>query len=147
VLWKDFKAKRADNSKGLRVYVWVQPAPLKNGIIRNIANRTFALALNFIGPLNFLRTVVLCRQTHTIASTSPRHGKHCNLRCKRSWRNLKGISPYVIPLASIKTAKKRSGYSRTYIKCIRLGAVRLNHIPFKMHYVCSSLHVFAPTGK
>jgi len=34
-----------------------------------------------------------------------------------------------------------------HIKCVRLGSVRLSHLPFKMHYVRSSLHAFfAPTG-
>jgi len=30
-----------------------------------------------------------------------------------------------------------------HIKCIRLGSVRSNRLPFKMHYVCSSLHICA----
>jgi len=33
-----------------------------------------------------------------------------------------------------------------HLKCIRLGSVRSSHLPFKMHYARSSLHVFAPTG-
>ena len=33
-----------------------------------------------------------------------------------------------------------------HMKCIRLSSVRSSHLPFKMHYVRSSLHVFAPTG-
>ena len=48
-----------------------------------------------------------------------------------------------------KKKKKRSGNSptSTHIKCIRLGSVRSSHLPFKMNYVRSSLHVFAPTGE
>jgi len=30
---------------------------------------------------------------------------------------------------------------------IRLGSKRSSYLPFKMHYVRSSLHVFAPTGE
>jgi len=34
-----------------------------------------------------------------------------------------------------------------HIKCIRLGSVRSSHLPCKMHYVRSSLHVISPTGE
>jgi len=35
----------------------------------------------------------------------------------------------------------------SHMKCIRLGSMRSSHLTFKMHYVRSSLHVFAPTGE
>ena len=34
-----------------------------------------------------------------------------------------------------------------HMKCIKLGCVRSSHLPFNMHYVRSSLHVFALTGE
>jgi len=34
-----------------------------------------------------------------------------------------------------------------HVRCIRLGSVRSSHLPFKMHYVRSSLHVSAPTSE
>jgi len=53
---------------------------------------------------------------------------------------------YLVPVTYFENTKWLFAHL-PHIKCIKLGSVRSSHLPFKMHYVRSSLHVFSPTGE
>jgi len=111
-------------------------SPKRSEVQFSVVNLTQSLTIskvNSIRPQNLLSPLAKCRSCFAAIIRLSYVPNKCSS---------------LIPTNKFFGKKTKWLFARLpHIKCIRLGSVRSSLLPLKMHYVRSSLHVFAPTAE